>query len=91
LRDVLATLQQARRDKQIKTKAKYLPPRKAPADGSWPDFWTEKCEESFTALKALVCNAVDLQIPDFEGAADESNILHIWPDACNYGVGAGLF
>ena len=42
LRDLLATLQDKRRQKIIKGKAKYLPPGRQPADGSWPHFWHEE-------------------------------------------------
>ena len=42
-------------------------------------------------MHLLVTHAVDLPVPDFPGAVDGSNPFHIWPDACKYGVGAGLF
>ena len=92
LRDALTTLQQKRKSGEVKGKAKFLPPSKARPEGAeWPTFWTKECEESFVALKSMVVNAVELQVPDFAGAADGRNPFHIWPDACAYGVGAGLF
>ena len=91
LRDALAVLQQKRKDKMVRGKARYLPPSKPPPNGAWPDWWTQELEDAFIALKQLVVNAVELQVPDFPGAMDGSNLLHIWPDACNYGIGAGLF
>jgi len=90
LRDTLAGLHEARKNKTHNRKAKYQPPAKPPADGSWPSFWNTDCEESFDTLKKMVINAVELQVPDFAGARDGSNRFHIWPDACNYGVGAAL-
>ena len=34
---------------------------------------------------------MELAVPDFAGAMDGSSPSHLWPDACAYGVGAGLF
>ncbi len=68
-----------------------MPPSRPPADGSWPAWWTQECEDSFHTLKSLVVQAVELQVPDFAGSANGTNLFHIWPDACSYGVGAGLF
>jgi len=91
LRDILTELQTKRRNKEVRGKAKFLPPSKAKEGDAWPPFWSEEAEESFTSLKHLVINAVELVVPDFTGAADNSNPFHIWPDACAYGIGAGLF
>ena len=90
LRDTLAGLHEARKNKLHKHKAKYRPTSKPPADGSWPSFWNAECEEAFTTLKNMVIAAVELQVPDFVGASNGTNRFHIWPDACNYGVGAAL-
>ena len=35
--------------------------------------------------------AIELQVPDHEGATNGTNPLHLWPDACGFGIGAGLF
>jgi hypothetical protein len=51
LRDLLTVLQESRRNKTRTVKARYLPPGKAPADGSWPDFWLEEHEQCFHTLK----------------------------------------
>ena len=91
LRDVLTILQGERKAGRRKCKARYLPNSSAPEDGSWPWFWNPDCEAAFKTLKQLVVDAVELQIPHFAGAAEGSNPFHIWPDACSYGVGAGLF
>ena len=34
---------------------------------------------------------MSLHTPDFEGASRGENDFHLYLDACNYGVGAGLF
>ena len=91
LRDLLTDLQQSRRDNTYKGKSKFLPPSSAPADGAWPIFWKDVHEESFTALKDCVRAVVDLNVPDFLGAEAGKNPFHNWPDACKYGIGAGLF
>ena len=39
----------------------------------------------------MVCAAIELQVPDYTGAMDGSNPLNLWPDACGFGIGAGLF
>ena len=91
LRDCLKTLQDNRRSGKTRGKAKFLPPSRASVDDAWPYFWSQSCEESFEALKRLVLNAVELVVPDFEGASKGTNPYHLWPDACAYGVGAGLF
>ena len=39
----------------------------------------------------MAVTAIELQVPDYEGATDGTNPLHLWPDACAFGVGAGLF
>ena len=91
LRDSLKTLQEKRRSGQKKGKARYLPLGRTADDQTWPDFWDQSCEESFQCLKQLAINAVELQVPDCDGASDGTNPYHIWPDACAYGIGAGLF
>ena len=42
-------------------------------------------------LKAAACAAVSLSVADFSGAQSGTNPFLLWPDACQYGVGAGLF
>ena len=81
LRDTLAGLHEARKNKTHNRKAKYQPPAKPPADGSWPTFWNKECEESFVTFRNMVINAVELQVPDSVGASKWSNRFHIWPDA----------
>ena len=95
LRDVLVTLQENRR-KGYKSRAQPVKP--PPDDGkvesgevAWPSFWSEACEQAFNTLKRLVTHSVDLQVPDFKGAERGDNLFHIWPDACAYGIGGGLF
>ena len=39
----------------------------------------------------MATNAVELQVPDFEGSSLGTNPFHIWVDACAYGIGGGLF
>ena len=53
--------------------------------------WSFEHEESFREIKRLIVTAVDLFVPDFAGAASGANPYYILPDACGYGVGAGLF
>ena len=36
-------------------------------------------------------SAVELTVPDQEGARAGTNLFHLWADACKHGVGAGLF
>jgi hypothetical protein len=90
LREGLKELQQKRRDKTTRGKARYQPLGAAAelGDKSW---WTAECESAFEQLKQFVKDAVDLAIPDAEGAASGKNPFHLWPDACNYGIGAGVF
>ena len=74
-----------------KGKAKFRPLGPAAPDDAWAPFWTESQEESFKALKRLAVTAIELQVPDYEGAMNGTNPLHLWPDACGFGIGAGLF
>ena len=39
----------------------------------------------------MAANAVELQVPDFEGSRLGTNPFHVWLDACAYGIGGGLF
>ena len=91
LRDVLAKLQADRKAGIKKGKAKFRPLGPAARDTAWAPFWTESQEESFKALKRLAVTAIELQVPDYEGTMNGSNPLHLWPDACAFGIGAGLF
>ena len=52
LRDDLTTLQEKRRAGQVKGKARFLPNRSHTND-SWPTFWSDECQTSFTTLKHL--------------------------------------
>ena len=91
LRDVLKQLQADRKAGKKKGKAKYRPLGRAAPDENWAPFWTDACEEAFLALKRLAIAAIEIQVPDYEGAMDGTNPLHLWPDACGFGIGAGLF
>ena len=64
---------------------------KVPDGSPWPSFWSQECETSFQKLKELAAQAVNLACPDLEGAQSGTNPFHLYPDACQYGVGAGLF
>ncbi len=46
---------------------------------------------SFREIKRLIVGAVDLFVPDFEGAVSGENPFYVFPDASGFGVGAGLF
>ena len=48
-------------------------------------------EEAFQQCLAMATTAVDLAIPDYVGLTAGTNELHLWPDACKYGIGAGIF
>ena len=50
--------------------------------------WSFALELDFRELKRLIVRAVDLFVPDFNGAMDGTNPFLILPDACGYGVGA---
>ena len=91
LRDCLTELQQRRRDGKRTMKAKYHPHSENEGGNSWPTFWDAACEEAFKQLKNMAANAVELHTPDLDGAMSGRNPLHLWPDACAYGIGAGLF
>ena len=71
-------------------------PRKvapAPAllNNAWPDFWNQEAESAFIQIKKLAVDAVSLHFPDFEGASSGTNPYHLYVDACDFGVGGGLF
>ena len=66
-----------------------LGPKGAMRSGNLP--WHMTVEESFREVKRLVVGAIDLFVPDLEGAPDGSNPMYMWPDACGWSVGAGLF
>ena len=53
--------------------------------------WSTSTEKDFRELKRLVILAVDLFVPDFIGGRDGTNAFLVFPDACGYAVGAGLF
>ena len=72
-------------------KAKFRPLGPAAPDDNWAPFWTNAQEKAFKALKRLTITAIELQGPDYEGAMNGTNPLHLWPDACGFGIGAGLF
>ena len=92
LRDVLKKLQADRKaGKKKGGKAKFKPLGPAAPDDNWAPFWTTAQEESFKAFKRLTVAAIELQVPDYEGAMNGTNPLHLWPDACGFGIGAGLF
>ena len=66
-----------------------LGPKGAMRSGNLP--WHMTIEESFREVKRLVAGAIDLFVPDLEGAADGTNPMYMWPDACGWSVGAGVF
>ena len=68
LRDVLAILHEERREGKKKGKAKFRPLGPPAPDDNWAWFWGEAQEESFQALKRLAVTAIELQVPDYEGA-----------------------
>ena len=39
----------------------------------------------------MVTDAMALAVPDTVGAANGTNPYHLWPDACKYSIGSGLF
>ena len=92
LRDAVLDMQQKRAVSGRKSKSKYMPkPKPVAEDSPWPSFWSQECEDSFLALKRICIHSVELMVPDFQGAHNKTNVFHLWPDACKYGVGAGLF
>ena len=90
LRDLLKDLQASRKAGR-KTKKRFAGAERQESPEEWPEFWNQEAETAFTRLKELARLAVDLAVPDFAGLANNENDLHIWPDACAYGVGGGLF
>lgn len=52
--------------------------------------WSFAHEKSFREIKRLVVGAIDLFVPDLEGARDGTNPLLVLPDACGFAAGAGL-
>ena len=90
LRDLLKDLQASRKAGR-KTKKRFAGAERQESPEEWPEFWNQEAETAFTRLKELASLAVDLAVPDFAGLANNENDLHIWPDACAYGVGGGLF
>ncbi|CAE8641381.1 unnamed protein product [Polarella glacialis] len=90
LRDTLSELHEKRSKGLIKKgSAKYQPPAAVTAEA--PEWWGDEQREAFETVKQMVQHAVTLYAPDLQGAADGSNPLHLFVDACSYGVGAGLF
>ena len=43
------------------------------------------------SFREIKVGAVDLFVPDFEGAVSGENPFYVFPDASGFGVGAGLF
>ena len=91
LRDLLSQLQEDRKSGRKRSRAKFTPTAPAAPDNNWATFWKEPHEEAFKKLKTLVTTAVELHVPDMEGARLKTNPFHLWVDACAYGIGAGLF
>jgi len=91
LRDLLHDLHVLRGKGKVQKGFRRSPPRPPLANDKWPDFWTEEAEEAFNKLKELAVAAVPLFVPDYQGAADGSNPMHLFVDASKFGVGAGLF
>ncbi len=90
LRDLCKELQLSRKAGH-KTRRKQKGREKPEELAEWPDFWHQEHEDAFQMLTQLARTAVELAVPDYQGLADGSNELHIWPDACAYGIGGGLF
>ena len=61
------------------------------ASDSWPSFWNQDCENAFNKLRSMAADAVNLCAPDLDGASNGTNPFLLFPDACKYGIGAGLF
>ena len=90
LRDVLAELHEARSQGKAGRKLPKGAPH-PPASEIEPDWWKEPQAKAFATIKAMVSQAVELNTPDFSGAASGRNPFHVFLDASGYGVGAGLF
>ena len=80
-----------RRSGKKKGRSKFTPTGPAAPDHAWASFWNQDAETAFQSLKQMATNAVELQVPDFEGSRLGTNPFHIWVDACAYGIGGGLF
>ena len=91
LREALKELQERRRSGKKQPKGKYCPLGAPAPDDDWPSWWTQECENAFLAVKDMVRGAMELAAPDYEGGASGRNKYHLYPDACNYGIGSALF
>ena len=95
LRECMYELHKARAEgkyrKIVRGKDPHVKNRHGDAGEGWPDFWSQACEDAFESLKKSATEAVNLSVPDLVGAHDGTNPFLLYPDACKYGVGAGLF
>ena len=93
LRDALKDLH-ARRAAGLAKKGPRKQPPSAPLSedqSTWPEWWNPDCEEAFKLTKQMVTDAVALAVPGTVGAENGTNPYHLWPDACKYSIGSGLF
>ena len=77
--------------KAVRGKDPHVANKHGDSTDAWPAFWNQECEDAFEKLKKLSADAVDLSVPDLDGAANGTNPYLLFPDACKYGIGAGLF
>ena len=77
LRDILAELHKERKAGKKRGKAKFRPLGSAAPGNPWAPFWDNPHEESFESLKRLAVTAIELQVPDYEGAMNGTNPLHL--------------
>ncbi|CAE8623312.1 unnamed protein product, partial [Polarella glacialis] len=91
LRDALSELHAARAAGKHRAGKSAVGPPLADDPQCWPSWWTNECEAAFIEIRKMVASAISLFVSDFAGAADGSNPMHVYLDACAYGIGAGLF
>ena len=91
LRDCLSELHASRSQGKYRKGPRKVAPAPALLNNAWPDFWNQEAESAFIQIKKLAVDAVSLHFPDFEGASSGTNPYHLYVDACDFGVGGGLF
>ena len=91
LRDCLADLHAARSQGKSRKGPRKMPPAPPLPGDAWPSFWSQEAETSFNNLKTAAVEAVSLRFPDYEGAASGANPIHLYVEACDYGIGGGAF
>ena len=94
LRDAMSELHERRAmgtyKKRVRGGDPHIKNLKGDAEG-WPEFWSQECEDSFNTLRQLAADAVNLSVPDLDGAHNGTNPFLLFPDACKFGIGSGLF